>query len=113
MGTTRSRASSSLTSTSARVNSRSIVFIPIKSYGWLPTLVTTWKTLGLCRARTRAQSVQADSVFEFLEEALRHLLGLARQPSHLAQQRLLLGRQILGHDHLHDHELVAAPPASD
>ena len=63
---------------------------------------------GRCGSGPRP-SVEADGVLQLLEEALRHLLGLARQPSHLAQQRLLLGRQILWNDHLHDHELVAAP----
>src|SRR5438045_4297634 len=67
---------------------------------------------GRCGSGPRP-SVEADGVLQLLEEALRHLLGLARQPADFAQQRLLLGREVLRDHDLDDHELVAPAAAAD
>src|ERR1700682_1791823 len=117
MGTTRSRASSSRTSTSARVNSRSIVFATLflLIYGskQLPNLLTTPTAPKLCQLKAETLSIERDVVPKLLEKALGHLLGLAGQPADLPEQNLLLGGQVLGHDHLHDDVLVAATAAPD
>src|SRR5450759_151920 len=59
------------------------------------------------------QLVKRDRVAKFLEEALGDLLRLARQAPNLAQDGLLLHRQVLGDDDLHDDVLVAATAAAD
>jgi hypothetical protein len=59
----------------------------------------------------KAQKVRALIKKDF-EEAFRDLLWLASQASHLAQQGLLLGTQVLRHHHLDDDILVTAAPTS-
>src|SRR5215472_9050194 len=59
------------------------------------------------------RSVQVDRVAQLLEEALRHLLGLAREAADLAEQRLLVGRQVLRHHDLDHDELVSTPAGAD
>src|SRR5229473_524660 len=56
--------------------------------------------------------VQRDRVAQFFKESLGHLLGLTGQASDLAQQGLLLGVQVFGDDHLHQHVLVTPPAAT-
>src|SRR5438067_7076270 len=112
-GTTRSRASSWSTSTSARVSSRSIVCVfaisipgnsatngRISQGPAVKTLVNSSPLGGEVPAKPaegpRSASVQRDGVAQLVEEAPGDLLGLAGQSPHLAQHRLLLGREVLG-----------------
>src|SRR5215471_10022659 len=67
-----------------------------------------WAIRAANRDKAPALSVQVDRLAQLLEEALRDLLGLARQAADLAQQRLLVGVQVLRNHDLHDDELVAA-----
>src|SRR6266700_5016142 len=64
-------------------------------------------------SRGRTPSVQVDRLSQFLEEALGDPLRLARQDADLAEDRLLLGRQVLGDHDLHDDELVATAARAD
>src|SRR5581483_1736356 len=68
----------------------------------LEVMPATWRRL-----------VQADGVPELLEEALAHLLRPAGQPPDLPEQRLLVGVEVLRHDHLDHHVLVAPTAAAD
>src|SRR5258708_17264313 len=104
MGTTRRRASSSRTSTSARVSSRSIVRDMLSSH----TQVSNYRIWAPVMPKT---SIQADRVPQFLEETLADLLRLARQAANLAQEGLLLRGQVLRDHDLDEHVLVAPPAA--
>src|ERR1700693_655778 len=59
------------------------------------------------------QLVQRNRVAQLLEEPLGDLLRLARQAANLAQDRLLLRREVLRNDDLDDDILIAAPAAPD
>src|SRR5438067_11110069 len=107
MGTTRSRASSWRTSTSARLSSRSIVYVLAMS-----SIEILLPTAEFLKGRLLKGSVQRNRVAELLEEATRDLLWLPRQAPHLAEKRLLLRREVLGHQHLDPDVLIAAAPVA-
>src|SRR2546430_16749224 len=78
----------------------------------LATSQRTEREAKVYTALDETQLVERNRVAQLVEEALGHLLRLAGQAAHLAEQCLLLRVQVLRDDHLDDDVLVAAPAAA-